>query len=719
MEKGRVTLPSEENYYDETMAVAKKWKADAIRDSDGTKLDKQIKNSGLKIYNAYFPTRAHNDFIQEHMEECPQIYLMSDRILSKETSLTIAFMKTYYPDQLVPNYRDNPKKYWEVIDRTTGEVIDASLWTIDQEQHRVMIKETTPWHEYTVSFLAYIIWDPVEMYNHLTNDWGDKEHEIPFDALQPHSHQFILDTMKSWLKDNPEVDVVRFTTFFYQFSLVFNHQGKEKFVDWFGYGASVSPKMLARFEETYGYSLTAEDFVDEGYYNSSFRIPNQRYKDYMSLVQAFVVDFVAELTEMVHEAGKEAMMFLGDQWIGAEPYGPLAEKMKLDAVVGSVGDGTTLRMISDIPHVDYTEGRFLPYFFPDTFYEGNDPSIEAMTNWVQARRAILRSPIQRMGYGGYLSLANKFPKFIDTVAMITEEFRMIHTQMNHTRPYSGLKVAILNHWGKLRTWQAFTVAHALYSKEAYSYYGVLESLSGMNVDVSFISFEDILNHGIDPSIDVIINAGLTDTAFSGGKIWTETALLQIITEWGAQGGGFIGIGESASYPHQGRFFQLAHVLGVEKERGLSLSSDKYFKQVTSNHFITESIPAFKFGETVKSVYALSEETKILEYSEEEVHLACHEFGKGRSVYLAGLPFDFQNARLLMRCLYYAANKEDEIYNGYAENIYCEVSLFPEVQRYCVINNSAEVQTTNIYLSNAQVEQMTLQPYEMIWSELDD
>lgn len=171
MEKGRVTLPSEENYYDETMAVAKKWKADAIRDSDGTKLDKQIKNSGLKIYNAYFPTRAHNDFIQEHMEECPQIYLMSDRILSKETSLTIAFMKTYYPDQLVPNYRDNPKKYWEVIDRTTGEVIDASLWTIDQEQHRVMIKATTPWHEYTVSFLAYIIF----VYDAEKMDWFHDE----------------------------------------------------------------------------------------------------------------------------------------------------------------------------------------------------------------------------------------------------------------------------------------------------------------------------------------------------------------------------------------------------------------------------------------------------------------------------------------------------------------------------------------------------------------
>ncbi|MDT9702934.1 1,3-beta-galactosyl-N-acetylhexosamine phosphorylase N-terminal domain-containing protein, partial [Streptomyces sp. P17] len=69
-------------------------------------------------------------------------------------------------------------------------------------------------------------------------------------------------------------------------------------------------------------------------------------------------------------------------------------------------------MISDIPHVKYTEGRFLPYFFPDTFYEGNDPVIEANKNWLTARRAIMRNPVDRIGYGGYLSLAYKFPKFV-------------------------------------------------------------------------------------------------------------------------------------------------------------------------------------------------------------------------------------------------------------------------------------------------------------------
>ena len=36
----------------------------------------------------------------------------------------------------------------------------------------------------------------------------------------------------------------------------------------------------------------------------------------------------------------------------------------------------------------YTEGRFLPYFFPDTFHEGGDPVREAKENWVTARRAI-------------------------------------------------------------------------------------------------------------------------------------------------------------------------------------------------------------------------------------------------------------------------------------------------------------------------------------------
>ncbi|MDY0409232.1 1,3-beta-galactosyl-N-acetylhexosamine phosphorylase N-terminal domain-containing protein [Virgibacillus soli] len=68
---------------------------------------------------------------------------------------------------------------------------------------------------------------------------------------------------------------------------------------------------------------------------------------------------------------------------------------------------------------------------------------------MQARRAILRSPIQRMGYGGYLSLALDFPDFVKRVEEITNEFREIHDHSKETSSYKApFKVAILNSWGK-------------------------------------------------------------------------------------------------------------------------------------------------------------------------------------------------------------------------------------------------------------------------------
>ena len=53
------------------------WGADAIRNSDGTHLDESVLALGKKIYSAYFPTRAHNEWITLHMDETPQVYLLT------------------------------------------------------------------------------------------------------------------------------------------------------------------------------------------------------------------------------------------------------------------------------------------------------------------------------------------------------------------------------------------------------------------------------------------------------------------------------------------------------------------------------------------------------------------------------------------------------------------------------------------------------------------
>lgn len=716
--KGRVTLPSESDFLNETKEMLERWGADALRDSDGTKLDDDIKALDAKIYTTYFVARGHNEFAKKHMEECQQLYLMSRHNTAVEDTLKISFMEGYYQEQVIPDYLHEPKRWWEVIDRTFGRVVSPDNWELDKEHHQVIIRQAEPFHDYTVSFLVYAIWDPTQMYNHITNHWGDKPHEIPFDVRQETSGAFAKEYLVQWLKDNPSTDVVRFTTFFYHFTLVFNNHAKEKFVDWFGYGATVSVKALEEFEKEYGYALRPEDIVDNGYYNSTFRVPTGAYLDYMDFIQRFVAKKAKELVEIVHKAGREAMMFLGDNWIGTEPYGKYFGEIGLDAVVGSVGGGVSLRLISEIPHVRYTEGRFLPYFFPDTFYEGNDPVPEAMKNWITARRAILRKPVDRIGYGGYLSLAYKFPEFVDYIERVTDEFRLIYDNVKGIRPYNGLKVAVLNSWGEIRSWQAYMVAHELWYKQCYSYMGVMEALSGMAVDVSFLSFRDIREKGIPEDIDVIINAGDAMTAFSGGEEWTDAALVSEIRRWVYQGGGFLGIGEPSAYHKGGRYFQLADVLGVDKELGFTLSTDKYFTEMTRNHFIAEDRnTAYDFGESMKNVYALGEDTEIVEFSNGEVHLAAHKYGKGCGVYMAGLPYSFENTRLLMRALYYAAGKEEDLKKWFADNLNCEVHAYPEAGKYAILNNTSKPQTTSVYDGNKNVKEYNMEPGEIIWEEI--
>lgn len=713
---GRVTIPSEEGFAERTAQIAEHWGADAVRNSDGTHLDDAVRALGKKVYSAYFPVRGDNSFIARHLEQTPQMYLLSERVAGEPGSdeVRVPLMRRYFAQQLRLNLDDDPARWWEVVDRTTGDVVDPARWSVD-DAGTVTVTGAEPFHEYTVAFLAHVVWDPVEMYNHLTNGWGDKEHEIPYDVRHPQTWAYVLDTFRTWLKENPATDVVRFTTFFYQFSLVFDEQGREKFVDWFGYGATVSPLALEQFAAERGYRLRPEDFVDEGYYNSSFRPPSARYLDWVDFVSAFVTAAAAELVAMTHEAGKEAMMFLGDQWIGVEPYGPRFAEIGLDAVVGSVGDGTTLRMISDIPHVSYTEGRFLPYFFPDTFYEGADPSVEARDNWLQARRAILRSPVQRMGYGGYLSLAAQFPDFVETVAAITDEFRELHDRTAGTAAHSGLRVAVLNAWGRLRSWQAFTVAHALHAKQAYSLYGVLEALSGMAVDVEFLSFDDVVRDGVPEGIDVVINAGVVGTAFSGGEAWRDPRLVTALRAWVRGGGGLVGVGEPTATPFQGRYFQLADLLGVERETSRSLSTDKYDQDAAGAHFVTADVTGpLDFGESTGDVYALSPATTVLERSREEVHLAVHEAGAGRAVYAAGLPYSTQNTRLLLRALHWAAGKEDAMTRWYSTNPACEVNGFPDAGVYAVANSTGERQETVVHRGDGSTVAHVLEPHALVW-----
>ena len=710
--KGLVTIPTDLDVVPETLELMKLWGADAIRDCDGTDFPTALKDSDAEIYSTYYTTRKDNAWAKANPDEIQQMYLMTPFYMADSETLAIPVMKGLYPDMLSPNTRDDISRWWEVIDRTTGAVVPTDCWSYEESSQTVTI-QTTAFHEYTVSFLAYIMWDPVHMYNAVTNDWKDVEHQITFDVRQPKTHAYTMKRLRKFIEEYPYVNVLRYTTFFHQFTLVFDELAREKYVDWYGYSASVSPYILKQFEDEVGYPFRAEYIIDQGYYNNQYRIPSKEYQDFQAFQRREVAKIVKEMVDITHEYGKKAMMFLGDHWIGTEPFMEEFKTLGLDAVVGSVGNGSTLRLISDIEGVKYTEGRLLPYFFPDVFCEGGDPVKEARYNWVTARRAILRKPIDRIGYGGYLKLALQFPDFIDYVSQVCDEFRTLYDNVKGTTPYCARKVAVLNCWGKMRAWGCHMVHHALYQKQNYSYSGIIESLSGAPFDVKFISFQDILEDAsVLDDIDVIINVGDVDTAHTGGEWWSNPSITEAIRRFVYNGGGIIGVGEPTAHQYQGRFFQLADVFGVEEERGFTLGYDKYNWE-EHPHFILEDTDFVDFGEGKKNIYALAG-TTILVQKEKEVQMAVNEFGKGRAVYISGLPYSFENNRVLQRAILWSAHGEDDLKKWFSTNCNVDVHAYPKNKKYCVVNNTDEPQNTTVFTGDGSSFELHMEPNQIIW-----
>lgn len=724
MNKGRITIPTDENFIEQTKEIAEKWGADAIRNCDGTKLPQNALNLADKVYQTYFVVRGDNEWAKKHLDELQNVLLMSEPVTAFESILSIDLLNGFFREQLKVNDTDY-QKYWQVFDRTTNEEIFDYFY---DKKGNVIIPHAKVYHEYTVNFFAYNIWDSTQMYNYITNHWSCEKHMV-IDPRYNQTFEHIQDNLKQWCQQNQNVNVVRFTTFLYHFFLIFNQEGKEKLVDWFGYAMTASPKSFEAFKEAYGYEIKTEDLVRQGTYSNHFVIANKAYRDYQEFTQKYVAKIVRILVDIVHAYKKEAMMFLGDSWIGTEPYGKYFKTMNLDAVVGSVGSGTTVRMLSEIPSVKYREGRLLPYFFPDTFFDGNEQNAIACLNqnWLCARRAMMRKPLDRIGFGGYLSLAKKFPNFIQRVSQICDEFRKIYDTIQDCKPYTKIKVGILNAYGKLRSWQCYMVAHELWYQQTYSYQGILEALSGLPIDVEFLSFEEIRN-GIPVDIDVLINAGDKDTAFSGGSYWEDQEIICRVKEFVANGGGIIGVGEPSAISSMYHTFKLADVFGVDEENSMKLSYDRYNIH-KKPHFITEDVQGdIDYGEGKKNIYAF-EKTEVLdirflpnkkrEVNVGEVMMATNHFGKGRSVYITGLPYSMQNARILLRSIYYAAHQEENLKKCFSDNINTDCSYYEKAKMYAIINNTNLPQQTVFYDKNGHPSTLCLKPLEICWIEEDE
>ena len=704
-ETGGFTLPGEAGYEGLTLELARRWGADVIRDSDGTALSPELLNSGLGIYSTICIIREHNEFAKANPETLQQTFLSTPWVTADKSSVEIGVMDSFFHEQFAVNSSLEAMKYWQLWDRTADKLIEADQWSYCAETERVTLKNAELWHEYSVSFLAYRIWEEISMYNHTTNNW-DKEHLMQLDPAHPIVQSYMLEWLESWCREHPDTTVVRFTSLFYNFVWIWgsDERNRHLFTDWASYDFTVSPLLLDAFENRFGYAMTAEDFINKGLLRSTHSVPDRHKRDWMEFTGDFVASFGRKLVDMVHGYGKKAYVFYDDSWVGLEPYNGKFGRMDFDGLIKCVFSGFEVRLCAGVD-VPVHELRLHPYLFPvglggaPTFMEGGDPAMDAKKYWVSVRRALLRTPVDRLGLGGYLHLVENFPDFVDTIEEILGEFRQIRALHAEGKPESiGPKVGILTAWGKLRSW---TLSGHFHETDSHVLIHIIEALSGVPLDVEFFSFDDIKD-GVPEDIDLIINAGQEGDAWSGGSLWAEDDIVDALTEWAYQGGVFVGAGEPSALNGYGRRLRMGHVLGVDIDKGQldCHGAWSFDTELPSGLWPEGACLPYKAG-----VRLTDGRARVYASKENEPLLTVHDFGKGKGVYLSGFETSHPNNRLLLNLILHTAGYSANT-DYLTDNPWCECAYYPAQSRLVVINNSGEEQLTAV-----SGEEISLKPFE--------
>lgn len=711
MEKGSFTLPGEAGYEKLTLQLAEKWGADVIRDSDGTVLSDEITKAGYGIYSTICIIRDHNEWAKKNPDKLQQTFLMTHPATAVDGRLTVTLMEDFFGEQFRVNDSAEAMKYWQVYDRTTGSLVDASKWHYNREEQTVAIEGVTPWHNYTVSFLAYRIWEEISMYNHTTNNW-DKEHLMQIDPVYPETQAYMLDWMKNWCGTHPDTTVVRFTSMFYNFVWIWGSSARNRqlYSDWASYDFTVSPKMLDDFAAKYGYGMTAEDFINQGKLHVTHMPCDRRKMDWIDFVNRFVIDFGRQLIDIVHQYGKKAYVFYDDSWVGIEPYKPTFQEFGFDGLIKCVFSGYEARLCSGV-EVGTHELRLHPYLFPvglggaPTFAEGGNPTLDAKKYWNSVRRALLRCPIDRIGLGGYLHLVEDFPDFVAYIAKIADEFRALKELHHAGKPYScRTRVAVLHFWGRMRSWSLSGHFHETYMHDLIH---INEALSGLPLEVCFINFEDIKNGALE-NVDVVINAGAAGTAWSGGDAWKDEAVIEIMTKWVYEGGTLIGVGEPSAVAGYDTYFRMAHVLGVDGDTADRVCHGKWAFEV-DEAAAGRVMPAGAAVPEKSRCHLTDGRASVLAAHDGNPLLARNVFGKGQGIYLSGFEVNNANTKMLLNLILDAGG---EALNGFylTDNDEMECAFYPESRTLVVINNAETAQECKINTEYG-VQQVRLEAFD--------
>ena len=193
--------------------------------------------------------------------------------------------------------------------------------------------------------------------------------------------------------------------------------------------------------------------------------------------------------------------------------------------------------------------------------------------------------------------------------------------------------------------------------------------------------------------------------FSMSAYWICTGfLIAKLTQYVAEGGGFIGVNEPTAVNAGGVYFQLSHVLGVDRDLGSKKCIGKYQYTVENDSFAMEDTK--NMGDAMKvveGVYVLNKDVKVLAEKEGTPVITLNHFGKGCAMYLSSFRFSLEATRFLMRAICQVSSNQEAMKQYICDNLNTECAYYPAIDKLVVINNTGEEQKAVIETEKGTVE----------------
>jgi beta-D-galactosyl-(1->4)-L-rhamnose phosphorylase len=239
-----------------------------------------------------------------------------------------------------------------------------------------------------------------------------------------------------------------------------------------------------------------------------------------------------------------------------------------------------------------------------------------------------------------------------------------------------------------------------------------EALSGLPVNVDFISFDDVKKNKLS-KYQVIINAGAAGTAWSGGDNWKDPSIEEVLSKWVYDGGTFIGVNEPSAVEGYDNCFRMANILGVDKNIVSKVCHGKWSFETTS---VAGLIPEGAYIPKRCSVRLTDGKAQVLLEKDGEPVFTVNNFGKGLGIYLSTFETTTVNNRLLLNILMYAA-KQPLDQNNITDNANTECAYFPADHKLIVINNSDNIQSTSVKTAKGTITFNDIAPFDTVIKQL--